>query len=59
MDGLDERERQARNRYLREWRKKNPDKVREYQKRWYAKIADQMEQEQEEQSGEDGDADAG
>lgn len=43
---LTEREKQARNAYLRKWRKENPDKVREYQKRWYAKIADQMEQEE-------------
>ena len=34
-----ERARQARNAYQREWRKKNPDKVKEIQLRHWAKKA--------------------
>lgn len=32
----------ARNAYLRAWRKKNPQKVREYQERHWARVAEQM-----------------
>ncbi len=34
--------RQARNAYLREWRRRNPGKTREYQERHWARVAEQM-----------------
>jgi uncharacterized short protein YbdD (DUF466 family) len=35
-------EREARNAYFREWRKRNPDKVKATQKRFYARYAERM-----------------
>ena len=40
--------REKQREYLREWRKKNPDKVREYNKRYWKKKALEMLKEQQE-----------
>lgn len=37
---------EARRAYLREWKKAHPDKVREYNARYWAKRAERMAQEQ-------------
>ena len=37
-----EKARIMRNKRQREWAKKNPDKIREYQERYYAKKYDEM-----------------
>lgn len=39
---MDEKTREARRAYMREWAKKNPDKVREYQERFYKKQVAKM-----------------
>ncbi len=38
---MDDAARQARNRYVREWRKKNPDKEKRARERYWAKKAKQ------------------
>lgn len=40
--------REARNRYLREWRKKNPNKVKEHQANYWERQAEKYEQDQKE-----------
>lgn len=40
---LTESQKEARKRYQREWRKKNPDKSREYMERYWAKKAAERE----------------
>ena len=45
---LEELAREKQREYLREWRKKNPDKVREYNKRYWKKKALEMLKEQQE-----------
>ena len=37
---------EARRAYLREWKKAHPDKVREYNARYWAKLAERMAQEE-------------
>ena len=44
--------RAARAKYMREWRKKNPDKRDEYEARKWEKKAEQMRKEREAASGE-------
>ena len=39
---------EARRAYLREWKKAHPDKVREYNARYWAKRAERMAQEERE-----------
>ena len=41
----------ARARYMREWRKRNPEKQKEYMENMWQKKADQREQEREESEG--------
>ncbi len=43
---LEELAREKQREYLREWRKKNPDKVKEYNKRYWRKKALEMLKEQ-------------
>ena len=43
--GLSEAARIARNKYMREWRTKNPDKVRATKERYWEKKAAQMNSE--------------
>lgn len=43
---LEELAREIQREYLREWRKRNPDKVREYNKRYWRKKALEMLKEQ-------------
>lgn len=45
---LEELAREIQREYLREWRKRNPDKVREYNKRYWRKKALEMLKEQQE-----------
>ena len=40
MERMSIEARKARNLYLREWRKKNPEKDREYKARYWARIAE-------------------
>lgn len=40
---MDERAKAARRAYLNAWRKKNPDKIREYAARYWEKKAREME----------------
>jgi|HigsolmetaGSP11D_1036233.scaffolds.fasta_scaffold00512_8 hypothetical protein len=41
---MEEKAREIRNQYYRDWRKKNPDKVRQYnQKRWLKKAQKELE----------------
>lgn len=42
----------ARNAYAREWRKKNPEKVRQAQEKYWRKKAKEMQAEAEAESGE-------
>lgn len=37
--------REEKNKYLREWRKKNPDRVREYNRRYWRKKAAEKKKE--------------
>lgn len=46
---LSEEARKARNKYMREWKKKNPDKVRRYNERMWEKKAKQLEEQKKEQ----------
>ena len=50
---LSEEARKARNEYYREWRKKNPEKVKQAQEKYWKKKAKEM-QEQAEQEAESG-----
>lgn len=45
---IQELAREKQREYLREWRKRNPDKVREYNKRYWKKKALEMLKEQQE-----------
>ena len=47
MMKLDTKAREAKNAYLREWRKKNPERARAIQARYWAKKAEQMRGERE------------
>ena len=49
---LSEEARKARNEYYREWRKKNPEKVKQAQERYWKKKAKEMQAEAEAESGE-------
>ena len=40
---MDERAKAARRAYLNDWRKKNPDKIREYAARYWEKKAREIE----------------
>lgn len=42
MKGISEQARAAQREYLREWRRKNPDKVRENNRRYWERKAQQM-----------------
>lgn len=45
---MDEKAREAQREYLREWRKRNPDKVRENNRRyWERRVAKKAQAEQE------------
>lgn len=49
---MDEKAREARREYLREWRKRNPDKVRENNRRyWERRAAKKAQAEQEKAAG--------
>lgn len=48
LSKLDNAAREARNRYYREWRKKNPEKVKESNERYWAKKAAEMAAEEKE-----------
>jgi hypothetical protein len=48
LSKLDNAAREARNRYYREWRKKNPEKVKESNERYWAKKAAEMATEEKE-----------
>lgn len=50
---LSEEARKARNAYFREWRKKNPEKVKQANEKYWEKKAQEM-QEQEEAEAESG-----
>ena len=38
---MNEKMKESRNKYMREWRKKHPEKVKEYQDKYWAKKAAQ------------------
>lgn len=42
---MDEKAKEARRAYKREWNRRNPDKVKEYQARYWARKAARMAQE--------------
>ena len=46
MKELSNEAREARNKYMREWRKKNPDKQKEYERRHWEKLAEKMQEEE-------------
>ena len=48
---LEELAREKQREYLREWRKKNPDKVKEYNKRYWRKKALEMLKESKKKEG--------
>lgn len=48
LSKLDNAAREARNRYYREWRKKNPEKVKESNERYWAKKAAEIAAEEKE-----------
>ena len=56
MTEFSEKARAAQRAYLREWRRKNPEKVRESNRRYWERKAAQLEQEQPERGGENNDA---
>lgn len=39
--------REARNAYYREWRKKNPEKLKQYQEKYWMKKAQEMQEQEE------------
>lgn len=47
-----ERARQARNAYLRSWRRKNPEKVKAQQERYWSRKADAEQGDQQDQTDE-------
>lgn len=56
MMELSKQAKDAQRAYLREWRRKNPEKVRENNRRYWERKAAQLEQEQIECGGENNDA---
>ena len=42
---IDERAKELRRKYLREWRAKNPDKMRKYAESYWARKAEKIEKE--------------
>lgn len=46
MNNTTKKAREARNAYQRKWNKKNPDKVREYQRRYWERKAAELEAEE-------------
>lgn len=56
MTELSNQAKEARRAYLREWRRKNPEKVRESNRRYWERKAAQLEPEQPERGGENNDA---
>lgn len=56
MTELSNLAKEAQRAYLREWRRKNPEKVRESNRRYWERKAAQLEQEQPERGGENNDA---
>ncbi|WP_179085548.1 hypothetical protein [Paenibacillus sp. FSL H7-0326] len=44
---MNEEARQARNKYFREYRKKNPEKVKEYRRKWRKENREKVKQYQE------------
>ena len=56
MKDISEKAREAQRAYLREWRRKNPDKVKEQNRRYWERKAAKLEQEQIECGGENNDS---
>ncbi len=44
MTGMTDAAREAQRAYMREWRRKNPDRVKEKNKRYWEKKAQQLQQ---------------
>lgn len=50
---LSEKARKAKNAYQREWRRRNPEKIKEYTKRHWERMAERLEKEDDTASAED------
>jgi len=46
---MNEKARQARAKYLREWRKRNPEKVKKSMNKYWSKVAKQIEEKEKEE----------
>lgn len=46
MENLSEKARELRNEYMREWRRKNPDRVRESKARYWERRAKELEEQE-------------
>ncbi|NLD33159.1 MAG: hypothetical protein GX662_13040 [Trichococcus flocculiformis] len=56
---LSEEARKARNEYYREWRKKNPEKVKQAQENYWKKKAKEMQKQKEMQEQAEAEAESG
>jgi len=50
---MNEKARQARAKYLREWRKRNPEKVKKSMNKYWSKVAKQIEEKEKEDGNKD------